>query len=127
MSTTSLIDDAQQQMRDMSQAVMRLSWAMTVLGAQQAANMVTPSKMAKSGENLASALDAVTTAIEGQLGSGLKNAYRTGAAIALSPLEGLPSYELNQAMNPSPNSVRGRPSVMKMICDDGEARESLPR
>ncbi len=98
MSTTSLIDDAQQQMRDMGQAMMRLSWAMTVLGAQQAANMVTPSKMAKSGENLASALDAVTRAIEGQLGSGLKNAYRTGAAIALSPLEGLPSYELNQAM-----------------------------
>ena len=98
MSTTSLIDDAQQQMRDMSQAMMRLSWAMTVLGAQQAANMVTPSKMAKSGESLASALDAVTHAIEGQLGSGLKSAYRTGAAIALSPLEGLPSYELNQAM-----------------------------
>jgi hypothetical protein len=98
MSTTSLIDDAQQQMKDMSQAVMRLSWAMTVLGAQQAANMMTPSKMAKSGENLAAALDAVTHAIEGQLGSGLKNAYRTGAAIALSPLEGLPTYELNQAM-----------------------------
>jgi len=98
MSTTTLIDDAQQQIRDMSEAMMRLSWAMTVLGAQQAANMVTPSKMAKSGESLASALDAVTHAIEGQLGSGLKNAYRTGAAIALSPLEGLPSYELNQAM-----------------------------
>ncbi len=98
MTTTSLIDDAQQQMRDMSQAMMRLSWAMTVLGAQQAANMVTPSKMAKSGESLATALDAVTKAIEGQLGSGLKNAYRTGAAIALSPLDGLPSYELNQAM-----------------------------
>lgn len=98
MTTTSLIDNAQQQMRDMSQAMMRLSWAMTVLGAQQAANMVTPSKMAKSGENLATALDAVTSAIEGQLGSGLKNAYRTGAALALSPLEGLPSYELNQAM-----------------------------
>ncbi len=98
MSTTSLIDDAQHQMRDMSQAMMRLSWAMTVLGAQQAANLMTPSKMAKSGENLASALDAVTNAIEQQLGSGLKNAYRTGAALALSPLEGLPSFELNQAM-----------------------------
>jgi hypothetical protein len=98
MSTTSLIDDAQNQMKDMGQAMMRLSWAMTVLGAQQAANMMTPSKMAKSGENLAGALDAVTKAIEEQLGSGLKTAYRTGAAMALSPLEGLPSYELNQAM-----------------------------
>jgi len=58
MSTTSLIDDAQHQVRDMSQAMMRLSWAMTVLGAQQAANMMTPSKMVKSGANLASALDA---------------------------------------------------------------------
>lgn len=98
MSTTSLIDDAQHQMRDMSQAMIRLSWAMTVLGAQQAANMVTPSKIAKSGTSLATSLDAVTKAIEERLDGGLKSAYRTGSALALSPLEGLPAFELNQAM-----------------------------
>jgi hypothetical protein len=98
MSTASLIDDAQHQMWDMSRSMMRLSWAMTVLGAQQAANMMTPSKMAKSGESLASSLDAVSHAIEEQFGSGFQRAYRTGSALALAPLEGLPSSELNRAM-----------------------------
>jgi hypothetical protein len=98
MSTASVIDDAQHQMWDMSRAMMRLSWAMTVLGAQQAANMVTPSKMAKSGASMAAAFDAMSGAIEGQFGSGFQRAYRAGSAFALSPMEGLPSSELNRAM-----------------------------
>ena len=69
MSTASVIGDAQQQVVDVSRSMIRLSWAITVLGAQQAANMMLPSKMAKSGDSLAAALDAMTSAIEGQFGS----------------------------------------------------------
>jgi len=98
MSTASMIDDAQHQMMDVSRAMLRLSWAMTVLGAQQAANMVRPSKMAKSGESMAHAFDAISGAIEGQFGSGFQDAYRTVSAFAMAPLDGLPTPELNRAM-----------------------------
>jgi hypothetical protein len=98
MSTTSVIGDAQQQVVDVSRSVVRLSWAMTVLGAQQAANMMLPSKIAKSGSNLAAALDAMTGAIERQFGDNLKSAYRAGSVFAMAPLDGLPSFEVNRAM-----------------------------
>ncbi len=98
MSTASVIGDAQQQVVDVSRSVARLSWAMTVLGAQQAAIMMLPSKIAKSGTNLAAALNAMTNAIEGQLGDGLKSAYQAGSVVAMAPLDGLPSFELNRAM-----------------------------
>jgi hypothetical protein len=98
MSTTSVITDTPQQMLDMSRSMVRLSWAMTVFGAQQAANMMTPSKVADSGKNLAATFDAVSHAIEGQFGSGFQSAYRMGSAFALAPLEGMPSGELGRAM-----------------------------
>lgn len=98
MSTASVIADTPQQMLDMSRSMMRLSWAMTVFGAQQAVNMMTPSKVADSGKSLAAAFDAVSHAIEEQFGSGFRSAYRMGSAFALAPLEGLPSGEMNRAM-----------------------------
>jgi len=93
-----MIDDAQDQVLDVSRSMLRLSWAVTVLGAQQAVNMMNPSKIATSGSNLAGDLDALTKAIEGQFGSGFQSAYRTTSAFAMAPLEGLPSSELNRAM-----------------------------
>jgi hypothetical protein len=98
MSVTSRINDAQEQMVDMSRAMMRLSWAMTVLGAQQAANMMTPSKIAKSGTNFADACDTVATALEEQFGNGFKSAYKAGAVFALAPMDGLPGFEIHRAM-----------------------------
>ncbi len=111
MSTATRIDDMQHQVVDMSRAMMRLSWAMTVLGAQQAVNLMTPSKIAKSGESLAATFDAVSSAIEGQFGSGFRSAYRTGSAFAMAPLDGLPSFELNRAMQ----SIAMQPMVFDSL------------
>lgn len=98
MSTTSRIEDAQQQVVDVSRSMMRLSWAMTVFGAQQAANMMRPSKVAESGARMAEALEAIATAIESQFGDGFRTAYQAGSAFALAPVDGMPSSELNKAM-----------------------------
>ncbi len=55
----------------------RFSWALTVLGAQQAANL-----MAQSASGQPSSpthpLDAVTNAVEEQFGGVFRGAYRTG-------------------------------------------------
>jgi hypothetical protein len=98
MSITGRVEDAQHQMVDMGRAMMRLGWAMTVFGAQQAADMATPSKVTQSGTRLATALDEITRAIEAQFGERFSSAYRTGTAFATAPLDGLPTFELYRAM-----------------------------
>jgi len=57
--------------------MLRLSWAMTVFGAQQTANLVAGSA---SGEARAvsEAFDAVSNAVEEQFGGVFRGAYRTG-------------------------------------------------
>ena len=98
MGITSRIEDAQQQMVDMGRAMMRLGWAMTVFGAQQAVDLARPSRFSTSGQRLATALDEITAAIEAQFGKGFKTAFDTGTAFATAPLDGLPTFELYRAM-----------------------------
>jgi hypothetical protein len=98
MGIAAQVEDAQHQVVDMSRAMMRLGWAMTVFGAQQAVEMATPSKMTKTGERLATALDEVTHAIEAHFGKGFHRAYETGTAFATSPVDGIPTFELYRAM-----------------------------
>jgi hypothetical protein len=95
----------------MSRAMMRLSWAMSVLGAQQAAHMMTPSGIMKSGSDFAAACDAVAGAIEGRFGSTFKSAYRTGTAVAMAPLDGFSSPDLNKAMQ----SLAMQPMVFESL------------
>lgn len=58
-------------------SMFRLSWALTVLGAQQAVNLIAQSA---SGQPFSAThpLDAVTNAAEEQFGGVFRGAYRTG-------------------------------------------------
>ncbi len=60
---------------DASRSMLRLSWAVTVFSAQQAANLVTSAGTARPAA--ADAFDAVTHAVEGQFGGIFRGAYRT--------------------------------------------------
>lgn len=62
---------------ELGRSMLRFSWAMTVFGAQQAANLVTTSA---SGQPAAAgqAFDAVANAVEEQFGGVFRGAYRTG-------------------------------------------------
>jgi hypothetical protein len=55
----------------------RFSWALTVLGAQQAANLIAQSASGQPS-SATHALDAVTNAVEEQFGGVFRGAYRTG-------------------------------------------------
>lgn len=58
-------------MRDLTKSIASFSWAMSVFGAQQLANMMRP-QAAGAG------LDAVTKATENQLGDAFKSTYKMG-------------------------------------------------
>lgn len=102
-------------MRDITQSMLRFSWAMSLFGVQQMANLLTPSRAAKAFED-------VTQAAEGELGQMLKGAFRAGDA-ALGSMPGIqrgrgagpgpgPGSGARQAPGPGPGSAPGQaPSV----------------
>ena len=62
---------------DLGFSMLRFSWALTVFGAQQAANMVTASPTAQA-HAAAHAFDAVANAVEEQFGGVFRGAYKAG-------------------------------------------------
>jgi hypothetical protein len=58
-------------MRDLTKSIASFSWAMSLFGMQQMAQMLRPGEMAES-------LDSVTRATETQLGDALRSAFRVG-------------------------------------------------
>lgn len=60
-------------MRDLTQSMLRFSWAMSLFGVQQMANLLTPSRAAKAFEDVA-------RAAEGELGQALRQTFRAGDA-----------------------------------------------
>ncbi|HEX4963478.1 MAG TPA: haloalkane dehalogenase [Thermoanaerobaculia bacterium] len=61
-------------MRDFTQSMLRFSWAMSLFGVQQMANLVKPSKAAKAFED-------VTEAAEAELGQMLRGTFQAGEAL----------------------------------------------
>ncbi len=62
-------------MRDLARSMIRFSWAMSVLGARQAANLFTPRQ---GWDRSAEAFDSVSHAAEKEMGETLKSFYRAG-------------------------------------------------
>ena len=100
-------------MRDITQSMLRFSWAMSLFGVQQMANLLTPSRAAKAFED-------VTQAAEGELGQMLKGAFRAGDA-ALGSMPGIQRGRgpgpgpgagpgARQAPGPAPGPAPGAPS-----------------
>ncbi len=62
-------------MRDLARSMFRFSWAMSVLGARQATNLMTPGK---GWDRSAEAFDAVSAAAEKEMGETMKSFYQAG-------------------------------------------------
>lgn len=62
-------------MRDLARSMIRFSWAMSVLGARQAANMLAPGE---GWERSTESLDAVSHAAADQMGETMKGLYEAG-------------------------------------------------
>ena len=62
-------------MRDLARSMIRFSWAMSMLGARQAANLITP----REGWNRSTeAFDAVADAAAEEMGEPVKSLYQAG-------------------------------------------------
>jgi len=62
-------------MKELAKSMLRFSWAMTAFGAGQAARMLDPSR---GREGVASGLDALSHAAEGELEEPIRGFYRMG-------------------------------------------------
>ena len=62
-------------MRDLARSMIRFSWAMSMLGARQAANLVSPRE---GWDRSADTFDAVSHAATDQIGETMKSFYKAG-------------------------------------------------
>ncbi len=62
-------------MRDLARSMIRFSWAMSVLGARQAANLLAPRQ---GWDRSAEAFDAVSHAAAEEMGETMKSVYQAG-------------------------------------------------
>ncbi len=62
-------------MRDLARSMIRFSWAMSVLGARQVTNLVSPRE---GWDRSADAFDAVSHAAADEMGETMKGFYRAG-------------------------------------------------
>ena len=62
-------------MRDLARSMMRFSWAMSVLGARQVANFLSPGE---GWNRSADSLDAVSDAASKEMGETMKSYYKAG-------------------------------------------------
>ena len=90
-------------MWDFTQSMLRFSWAMSLFGVQQMANLVSPSKAAK-------AFDDVARAAEGELGSVLRETYRAGDALQRSLVDMTADAAGGQVRGTPPPPFLGRPA-----------------
>ena len=94
-------------MRDFVKSVFSFSWALSLFGFQQTANVLAPKKAAK-------AFDSVTQATEGQMSDALKTTFDAGDRLQRSAMNLLLGFFSHDALNPS--------KLMRMTTD--AAKES---
>jgi hypothetical protein len=89
-------------LRDLTKSMLSFSWGMSLFGAKQLVNSLTP-------EKATAAFDAVTRATEAQLGDVFKGAFRVGDRLQRNMVDMTFSVLMLEAFNPS--------QMMKMASD----------
>ena len=70
--------DKEKTMQDLTKSMMSFSWAMTLFGANQAANMLMPRDPASMAHQASSAFDSLTQAATSQMGQTFSEAFKSG-------------------------------------------------
>ncbi len=81
-------------MREFTKSIFSFSWALSLFGLQQTANLLTPAKAAR-------AFDAVTQATEGQISDPLKMTFNTANNLQRSAVDMAAGILSGEALNPS--------------------------
>ena len=89
-------------LRDLTKSMLSFSWGMSLFGAKQLVNSLTP-------EKATAAFDAVTRATEAQFGDAFKGAFRVGDRLQRNMVDMTFSVLMLEAFNPS--------QLMKMASD----------
>jgi hypothetical protein len=90
--------------RDLTEAMFRFSWAMSLFGVKQMTSMMMPSGTNPPLSEVTESLNAVTEATEEQLGQVFKNAFKAGDTLQKSVTDlsmkwaSMESFDTNQIL-----------------------------
>ena len=107
-------------MRDLTKAMLRFSWAMSLFGVKQMTSMMMPSANNPPLSEVTESFNAVTEATEDQLGQVFKNAFKAGDTLQKSVTD----LSMNWASMESfdPNQVLRWPMDMSKMLNEGLKR-----
>ena len=107
-------------MRDLTEAMLRFSWAMSLFGVKQMTSMMMPSGNNPPLNEVTESFNAVTEATEDQLGQVFKNAFKAGDTLQKSVTD----LSMNWASMESfdPNQVLRWPMDMSKMLNEGLKR-----
>ena len=86
--------------RDLTKSMVSFSWAMSLFGTKQIANLMTPQSPGQPGHQATTAFDAVTQTTEAQLGEVLQGAFRTGDQLQRGAVDLMSGLIMLDALNP---------------------------
>lgn len=112
-------------MRDLTEAMLRFSWAMSLFGVKQMTSMMMPSGNNPPLNEVTESFNAVTEATEDQLGQVFKNAFKAGDTLQKSVTD----LSMNWASMESfdPNQVLRWPMDMSKMLNEGLKRNTGQR
>lgn len=112
-------------MRDLTKAMLRFSWAMSLFGVKQMTSMMMPSGNNPPLSEMTESFNAVTEATEEQLGQVFKNAFRAGDTLQKSATD----LSMNWASMESfdPNQILRWPMDMSRMLNEGLRRNTGQR
>lgn len=106
-------------LRDLTKSLLSFSWGMSLFGAKQLVNALTPDKATV-------AFDAVTRATEGQLGDVFKGAFRVGDQLQRNMVDMTFSFLMQEAFNPSQMMRMASDVVQQTIGVSGQGTQARP-
>ena len=95
--------------RDLTKSMLSFSWALSLFGAQQVTNLLTPQSPSQPTHKVKAAFDTVTQATEEQFGDAIKGAFKVGDQLQKGMVDLAFSFFTLEVLNPS--------RLMKMTSD----------
>ncbi len=106
-------DPEEDRMRELAGSMMRMSWAMSMLGVKGAVDLVSPER---GWRRSAAAMEAVRESAEAELGEEAGSFYRAGERLQASVLDGVSQVGRGEVLRPD-RFLRGASEILKHSAD----------
>jgi tryptophan 2,3-dioxygenase len=109
--------------RDLTKSLLSFSWGMSLFGAQQVANLLTPQSPSQPAHTAMAAFNVVTQTVEGQFSEALKGVFKAGEQLQQGMVDLSFSFFTLEAFNPN-RMMHMTSEVMQQT--SGAFRQGMP-